>query len=181
MSAYETSLVGLTVTIDGGADLANFMEALGRRVSRAELLPILKSHMGPVVEAERATLSSHSKSGALSASLKQRSGSGDRPDVISVFSAPTATRKQLKAKWAKGRAQQRRWAKGIEPGRGRRAVFYAPMLELGHRIVKRNAEGQLYDTGGRAAPVPFASTATGVLELQGELAAKAILNHIVGE
>ena len=162
--------------------ISDFIEGIGRRASRQELLPIMKAHFAPVVASEKAILSGHSKSGALSGSLAARAGSGDRPGKISVFSAPTATRRQLTAAWSKGRFQQRRWATTIKAGRGRKSVFYASFVELGHRVVKRNAAGELFDTGKRAKPVPFASTAMAdVGDSQAEALAAAILSHIAGE
>ena len=160
--------------------LRDYLADMGRRASRAELLPILKEHFEPVVAAERSILGPHSKSGALLGSLKARSGGGDYPGTMSVFSAPTATRRALKLAWGRGRAQQKRWAKGIEPGRGRKAVFYGGFVEHGHRIVRRRADGQLVDTGHRARPVHFALGAMeAVGETQAELAAEAILQHIL--
>lgn len=158
-----------------------FCDAMGRRTSRAELLPILKEGLEPLVSSEKSTLASHNKSGALSTSLTARSGSGDRPGTISVFSAPTATVKQLQATWGSGRKQQRGWAAGLS-GKGRRQVFYGPIVHQGHRIVKRGKDGQLHDTGKRTTPVPFAHQAAESLgESQAEAIAEAILTHIVGE
>jgi len=166
--------------VDELQTLRDYLVEMGRRASRAELLPILKEHFEPVVSAERSILGPHSKSGALMGSLKARSGGGDRPGTMSVFSAPTATRRALKLAWSGGRAQQKRWASNITPGRGRKSVFYGGFVEHGHRIVKRGPDGQLYDTGRRTAPVHFALGAmesTG--EAQAEKAAQAILQYIL--
>lgn len=158
-----------------------FIADMGRRLARADLVPILKTHFAPMVAMEKSILSGHNKSGALEASLKARTGGGDRPGTISVFSAPTATKRIVKKAWSRGRAQQRRWAAGIEPGRGRVSVFYGPFVEKGHRIVRRNASGQLYDTRKRTRPVHFAKGAVEALgDQQAELAAQAVINHIVG-
>jgi hypothetical protein len=178
MSSFPAITTGLTVTIDGAEQFADWLRDMGRRTSRQELLPILKGFMDPAVEEERGLVNDNS--GALSASLKARAGSGDRPGVVSVFSAPTATRRQLIKKWGAGRRQQRGWAAQIEPGRGRRAVFYAPFVELGHRMVKRMASGEL-KVIGTVVPHPFAAPAMTALEAQGDEAADAILKHIMGE
>ena len=166
------------------ARVQDWLETMGRRAARSELLPILLRHMTPIVAAEKSALASHSKSGALAASLTPRAGRGDWPGVVSVYSSPTATRKVLIKHWSTGRRQQRGWAAKLagETGRGRRAVFYGAIVHQGHRIVKRNAAGQLYDTGKpRAAPVPFASSAmSSVGETQADAAAEAILTHICG-
>jgi hypothetical protein len=55
------------------------------------------------------------------------------------------------------------------------------MVEKGHRIIKRNAQGQLYDTGKMTKPVRFASGSLSELETQGDLASEAILKHVIGE
>jgi hypothetical protein len=174
MSGFPTFLSGLTVTIDGGDEVRNFIDGMGRRAARAEILPIMLSAMGPVVAVEKGILGPHSKSGALEMSLKARAGSGDRPDTISVFSAPTATRKALKAAWGRGRRQQKMWASGIEPGPGRKSVFYGKFVEAGHDLVRG---GKIV---GHAAPVHFAAGAAGSLEEQAEVAAEKIAAQIVG-
>lgn len=174
---------GLTLMFDvqDFGRVTQFIMDMGRRMSRAELLPILKEKFEPLVAMERSILSSHSKSGALIESLKTRSGGGDFPGTMSVFSAPTATRKALKAAWSRGRAQQQKWAAAIEPGRGRKSVFYGPFVEKGHRIVRRNKEGVLVDTLRRTAPVHFARGATEALgEKQSEEAAQAVIDFIIG-
>jgi hypothetical protein len=64
----------------------------------------------------------------------------------------------------------------------RQRVFYGPIVQQGHRIVKRNALGQLYDTGQRAKAVPFATQAVDALgETQSEALAEALLTHILGD
>ena len=85
-------------TLINEEDVRNFtsyVDGMGRRASRDQLLPILKKHFEPVVAAERQFLSGHSRSGALMTSLVARTGAGDKPGTMSVFSAPTATTKQL--------------------------------------------------------------------------------------
>lgn len=180
MTGFPTTTIGMSVSISGGGDLINFLEAMGRRAARQELIPLMKSAMAPVVAAEKGFLSSHTKSGALTASLKERAGAGDRPGVVSVFSAPTATRKQLRKKWSKGRFQQQQWASKIEDGRGRKAVFYAPFLEKGHLLVKRDDAGNLVAVG-EVPPYPFAAPAMPELEAAGDIAAEGSLRQIVGE
>lgn len=158
-----------------------FLDGVGRKASREELLPILKEHFEPVVAEEKAILADHTESGALVQSLSARAGPGDRPGTMSVFSAPTATTKQLQSTWGKGRWQQRKWAAGLKT-KGRRKVFYGNIVHQGHRIVKRNAQGQLYDTGRMTTPVPFAAEAMAAVgEAQSEAAAEALLKHIWGE
>ena len=165
--------------------LRDFIDVMSRRVARAELLPIMKSHLEPVAASERAFLSGggHNKSGALSVGLKARAGGGDRPGTISVFIAPTATKKQLITKWGQGRPQQQRWARKLSqsPSKGKRAVFYGPIVHQGHRIVKRRADGTLYDTGKRTKPVPFAAAAAEAMgQRQADKMADALLTHITG-
>ena len=160
--------------------VTDYLASMERRTGRAELLPILKEGLEPVVAAEKSYLSSHSKSGALEQSLAARSGSGDRKGTLSVFAAPTATVKLLKETWGKGRRQQQGWASRLQ-GKGRRKVFYGPIVHQGHRIVKRNAQGELYDTGKRTQPVPFAQQAVDAMgEQQAEWIAEQILDRILG-
>lgn len=161
----------------------SFLEGMERRTARQQLVPIMKQYLEPLVEKEKEYLGDHTVSGALSESLAARSGAGDRANTISVFSAPTATTKQLQATWgAQGRAQQKGWASRLKPKRGRRRVFYGPIVHQGHRIVKRNAAGELYDTGDKTAPVPFASQATDALaEQKSEALSEALLRHILGD
>jgi hypothetical protein len=156
-----------------------YLDKMGRKASREEILPILKRHMQVLVARERAILSPHSKSGALVQSLTARAGSGDREGTISVFSSPTATPSQLRATWGKkGRKQQQGWYAGLA-GKGRRRVFYGNIVHQGHRVVKRNAKGQLYDTGKRAEAIPFAAQASAELgEQQAQACAEAIMKHI---
>ena len=159
-----------------------FVDGMGRRASRDELLPILKKHFEPIVAAEKQFLSGHTVSGALSQSLSARTGAGDKPGTMSVFSAPTSTTKQLKKTWGSGRSQQRVWASNLSSRKGRRRVFYGPIIHQGHRIVLRNRKGQLYDTGKRTTPVPFAEHAMAASgEKQSELAAGEMMDHILGK
>ena len=174
MSVFPTFTVGMTVHIDGGDELAALFDLMGKRLARKEILPIMLDAMGPVVAEEKSNLAGHSKSGALEASLKARSGGGDRPGTISVFSTPTATRAMLRKRWGKGRAQQRKWAAGSSLiGGGRKSVFYARFLEGGHDLV-RNGEKV-----GHVEPYPFAAPAMPTLEEQAEIAADLIAQHIV--
>ncbi len=171
----------LTLLMDP-ADVEKFtayLEGMGRRAARAELLPILREAFDPLAQSEREFLSPNSKSGALASSLTARSGSGDKPGTLSVFAAPTATVKQLQGMWSKGRRQQQGWASRLS-GKGRRRIFYGPIVHQGHRIVVRGPDGQLRDTGRMTAPVPFASQAVDSLgEQQAQVAADMILDHIV--
>jgi hypothetical protein len=161
-----------------------FLDGMGRRIARAELLPKLKDALDPIAAAGRAMIDS--KSGALAKGLKARSGGGDRPGTISVYSKPTATKKQVVAKWSAGRKQQRGWAAKLADSnaKGRVRVFYGNIVHQGHRIVKRRPmghpqEGQLYDTGKRARPVPFAAEPMAAMgEAQSEAAAEAVMRHI---
>jgi hypothetical protein len=154
---------------------------MGRRMTRDELLPIMLDHLQPLVSSEKSYLSSHSKSGALEAGLAARAGAGDREGTISVFSNPSATAKQLEKTWGtRGRFQQRNWAAGLR-GAGRRRIFYGPIVHQGHRVVRRNAQGDLYDTGAVTTPVPFAQQAVDALgDQQAEACALAICDHILG-
>ena len=171
-------------TLINEEDVRNFtsyVDGMGRRASRDQLLPILKKHFEPVVAAERQFLSGHSRSGALMTSLVARTGAGDKPGTMSVFSAPTATTKQLQKTWGSGRSQQRKWAARLLK-KGRRRIFYGPIVHQGHRIVLRNRKGQLVDTGRKTAPVPFAQYAMDTVgDKQAELAANAIMDHVLGK
>ena len=176
---------GLTLSVllnPGDMDRwTGWLQSIETKMAREEILPILMEHFAPVVAAEKGILSGHSKSGALEASLFARSGSGDRPGTMSVFSAPTATTKQLATAWGRGRGQQRRWSAGLVGKKGRRGIFYASMADRGHRVVKRKANGELYDTGKRTQGIGYVSGAmeqTG--DVQADAAANAILNHITG-
>lgn len=160
----------------------DYCDAMGRKLSRKELLPILLEHMKPLAASERSFLEDHTISGALALSLQARSGSGDRPGTISAFSAPTATVKQLRSRWSGGRKQQRKWAAGLADASGRRVVFYGPIVHQGHRIVKRGKDGQLYDTGKTVAPIPFAQQAVDSMgDEQAEAAGQDILDYVFGE
>ena len=179
MSNLATYTLGLTVVVDDPT-FGEFVDRLARKTARAELLPIMKKHMAPVVAFEKGLLVSHTKSGALSKSLKARAGGGDRPGTMSVFIAPYSTNKGLAKTWGKGRPQQQRWArKKGTPGRGRRSVFYGPFVERGHRVVKRNQAGELYDTGKTTKPVRFAAQTVPTLEHEVEAGTQAIIKHIV--
>ena len=183
MSSFPTFTMGLSVTIDGAQEFSAYLSAVGKRMARQELLPILKEAMGPVVESEKSILGPHSKTGLLASSLAVRGGVKDRPDTISVYSRPQATRKQIIKRYSRGRRQQQVWAV-TEAGRdwrGRKTVFYGVFVHQGHRFVKRNAAGELYDTGNVAEAVPFATESMPALEEAGAVAAEKIQNFIVGE
>lgn len=171
----------LTLLMDP-ADVEKFtayLEGMGRRAARAELLPKLKEAFEPLAQSERTFLAGHKVSGALASSLTARAGAGDFPGTMSVFSAPTATVKKLQGLWGRGRRQQQGWAAGLA-GKGRRRVFYGPIVHQGHWIVVRGKDGQLHDIGRRTTPVPFASQAMDSLgEAQAEVAAELILDHIL--
>ena len=176
--------LSLFISDDEVAKITSFMEGMERRTVREAILPILKEHLEPLVESEKAYLSGHSISGALVASLSARTAGGgrDRPNTMTAFSAPTAMSKTLQGLWSQGRAQQQGWAARMKPIRNRRRVFYASIVHQGHRIVKRNAAGELYDTGKRTVAVPFAQQAMDSMgESQGEAAASEIMDHIIGE
>jgi len=164
---------------DDIAAFSRYLDGIGKRMADKEIRPILLKHLQPLVALEKANI--HSESGALSASLAARTGGGDRPNVISVFSSSKMTNAKLIKKWSGGRAQQRGWAAKMEKkGRAKR-VFYDEMVELGHRIVVRNKAGELVDTGKRTRPVYFARRAA---EQAGEQALDAaeteVMNFIMG-
>ena len=153
----------------------DYLKTVERRMARSELLPILSEHFEPIVESEKEFLSGHRQSGALETSLVARSGPGDKPGTITVFSAPTATTAQLNATWgARGRAQQRKWAGGLKK-RGRTKVFYGPIVHQGHRVVRNGRDV------GYVEPIPYAKQAVDSLgDQQAEAAATAILAKITG-
>ncbi len=174
----------LLITDDEIAKFTSFMEGMAKRTRREKILPILQRHLEPVVQRERDIMSPRSKSGALVASLSARvaGGKADRPNTMTAFSAPTATSKQLEATWrgATARRQQTKWALPKKRRRGR--VFYAPIVHQGHRIVKRNAAGELYDTGKTTRAVPFAEEAMDALgESEGSAATEEIMDQVLGE
>src|ERR1019366_685488 len=92
----------LTAFLEGVADRLNGPTA------RQQIVSILIKHLQPIVAREREILDPHNKSGALSASLTARAGSGDNPGTASAFSAPTATNAMLLDTWGlQGRKQQK--------------------------------------------------------------------------
>ena len=160
---------------------SKWLDAMGRRMSREEILPILMKHFEPVVAAEKANLAGHIKTGALSGSLQARSGGGDRPGTISVFSAPTMTRAKLIKAWSGGSAQKRGFASRMNRKGGRRSIFYGVMVEGGHRQVKRLASGQLAEVGSPVPGVFFAARAMAEAGQRGaDAAAEEIMKHIEG-
>jgi hypothetical protein len=171
-----------SLLVDPG-DLARFdafCEGIGRKASREELLPILKSHLQPLVDREKSILENHTESGALAQSLSTRSGAGDRPGTISVFSAATATKATLQKTWGRGRKSKQAWAQETA-SRGRRKVFYADWVEKGHRIIHINKFGERSEAEKPATPVLFAQQAADALgDQEAEAAATEILDHILG-
>jgi hypothetical protein len=107
-----------------------------------------------------------------------RSGGGDKAGTISVFSAPTATSKELQATWGlRGRKQQRDWAAGITGKRGKSRVFYGIYVHQGHEIISHGRA-----TGKFTKPVPFAAQAVESLgDSESEAAASEVLKHIMGD
>ena len=182
----------LTISMHPG-DLAKvkaYFVEMGRRAAREQLVPIMLDAFQPVVAAEKAHLSGHSKTGALEGALRARAGSGDRKDTISVFSAPTAKKSQIAAAWATGNLQKRRWAqseRARKGHRGRRKIFYADYVERGHRVVRRSASGELKvvpNSKGGVSWVEGVHFAEGAMDSAGDAAAavaeEAILDHILG-
>lgn len=164
----------------GLSAISGYYQSIGKKLARAELMPILIDAINPVVSKEKEILSKHIVSGALSSSLKARAGSGDRPGTISVFAAPTATMKTLKATWGQSTKQKRRFHANLaaKGKRGRTAIFYADFLHEGHRLVKKkNGVGRVIKN---VDPVPFAAEAMeAVGDQQADTAANAILNHVI--
>ena len=176
--------MGLTVIIDMDDSFRDFLKDIEDRADIKNLDAILIAHMKPIVDKEKSILSDHSKSGALAGSLEPRVGTGDRPGTISVFSAPTARKKFLREHWGRGRRQQQGWA--LHPKYqgnkgGRMGIFYAPFVELGHRQVRRNAEGQLAEVADPTQAVMFAHGAMEELgDQQAEALGDAVLTYICG-
>jgi len=174
--------MSLTATIEGGKELCDWFAAVGRRAGRTEILPFLKAAFEPVVAAEKGHIKSIS--GALASSLSVRAGAGDKPGRVSVFSAPSATTKQVVKAWSGSSKRQHHQFAGnaTTAGYKRYRVFYAPFVELGHRVVKRNKAGRLYSTGTMIPAHPFARPA---MEALGQAAADEaeanVLNHLFGE
>ena len=91
-----------------------FCDGMGRRTSREELLPILQKYFAPVAASERSALSSHTLTGALQASLVERSGPGDRPGTMSVFTTPTASRDTMESTWGQsGLSRHKRYMNSV--------------------------------------------------------------------
>ena len=151
-----------TVTTQGIDALTGYLAGVSGRAAKMKITPILKEAWAPVVAAEKQGF--RSKSGALAASIKARSGSGDFPGRFSVFAPARATTKQVAARWNKGRRQQKQFAAAaIASGKRSYNVFYSGWVESGHRIVKRNKAGVLYDTGHTTKAVHFAQKAVDAL------------------
>jgi len=162
--------------------LTKWLDNMGRRTSRAEILPIMMKHLEPVVAAERKNLAGHVKSGALMGSLQARSESAakDRPGTISVFSAATLPRSALIKAWKGGRKQQQGWAERMKKRGRRRRVFYDVMIEAGHRKVKKIG-GVLKEIGSPVPGIFFAKRAMAdVGEREADAAAIAVMDHILG-
>src|SRR5574340_1224371 len=85
---------------------SQFLDDMKHRIdgpsARQQISPILLEALQPMVASEKSFLADHTRSGALSRSLKARTGSGDRPGKISAFSAPTATNALESQKSKKG-------------------------------------------------------------------------------
>ena len=174
--------MSMRIHIDGWQDLARWFDEMGLRASRATILPIMKSAAEPIVALERAGI--NSLSGALSMSLKARSGPGDFPGRTSVYISASATPKQLVKVWGRSKKMQHRQfavAASFSTARQYR-VFYAPWVEAGHRIVHRDSSGNLVDRGHRAKAVEFAARAADAGSDQAQETIIAdILNAIAGD
>jgi hypothetical protein len=158
----EDQKESLTAFLDGLRDRLNGPTA------RQQITPILLKHLEPLVEKEREILEPHNKSGALSASLTARAGSGDNSNTVSVFSAPTATNTILANTWGlRGRMQQKGWAANLRPTKTRKRVFYGAIVHQGH---------------GNAEAIPFADEAAEALGDQAaESAAEDVLKLLMPE
>ena len=168
------------VRIDGLDRVVDYLTGIGTRASRALVIPILKAAWGPVVAAERAGIKS--QSGALAGSLKARAGSGDFQGRFSVFSPPTASAKQAAAMWKRGRNQQKGFAaRALASGKKNYNIFYGGWVNTGHRLVKRDRQGNLYTLPGRAEGTHFAQNALAAMgQTAMEEAADIILKELVG-
>ena len=177
---------GLTFSVTMDPDelgqLTSYFDGMiDRAKDRGAISSILQTAISPLSASEQDTLSSHKKSGALSASLVARTGGGDRAGTVSAFIAPTASHATLQATWGKhGRKQQQKWAAGLSRKGGRARVFYATMVHQGHIVI---THGHVATTGkAHTDPIPFARMAADALgEDQSDAAANAILAYIVGE
>ena len=157
-----------------------WLDGMETRMARSEILPIMLSHLEPLVSAEKGILSSHSISGALEGSLMARAGRGDYEGKISVFSKATATTKQLQSTWGsrRGRAQQQKWAGGLTGKKGRSRVFYDIFVHQGHEVITHGRPAKSGKT--HTDPIPFAAQAAESLgDAESEAAANEILKHIV--
>lgn len=153
--------------------LTDYLEGMTRKMQREEMIPILKRNFAPIVQAEKANLAPHSKSGALEMSIKERAGQRDYPGKFSVFSSTTATVKQIIRKWSRGRRQQQGWAAGMKArgAKGRKSIFYGRFVEYGHKV--RGGHG-------KTQAVHFAGQAMDALgDAQADAAAEEILEHIL--
>lgn len=165
-------MAGVTIKIEGWTQIQKWMDAMGKRASREAILPIMKAAAEPLVGLERGNI--RSISGALSSSLKVRSGKGDRPGVVSVYIQPSATAKQLTRIWsASPRKQHHQFAQRASESTHRRySVFYGHFVESGHKIVRK---GRVV---GRAEPVRFAQRAA---DAGGDEAGNQIIENILSE
>lgn len=131
-----------TAWVEGGEQLIGWMESMGLRATRTAFLPVMAESFKPVVAAERASSAFEDVSGALRGSLRERSGPGDRPGVISVYSAPTARGKRdlkgLVQRWSVSpRGQHRMLAARLKSEKFKSfRVFYGDFVEAGHRLVR---------------------------------------------
>jgi hypothetical protein len=176
----------LSVSVEGGEVVVQALEDMGKRAARSVIMPAMKAPWGSVAAAERAGV--NSISGALAASLRVRSGAGDRPGRYSVYVSATATVKQAVRKWSRSPRKQhhgfalRAQEFADETGLGRYRIFYGPWVEMGHRLVKG---GPLRHGGrvvGHVAPKPFAGPAFEAgAEQAAEEAANAVTDAVLGD
>jgi hypothetical protein len=149
----------LSVVIDGGDAVVQAIADMGKRAARGVVLPAMKGPWQAVAAAERAGVKSIS--GALAASLRVRSGSGDYPGRYSVYVAATATVKMAIKKWSKSpRRQHHGFAqRAQESGLARYRIFYGLWVEKGHRVVRGGPLDHGGHVVGHVPEHPFAAPA----------------------
>lgn len=172
--------MSLSIQTDGMQAVTDYIETVGRRAARADIIPLMKAPWGSVVSAEKANI--QSETGALSRSLKARAGGGDRPGRFSVYTPATATAKQAAQIWGRSSKPQHKQmaARAMESGFARYRIFYGPWVEKGHRLVRRDAHGFKRQIG-MVKPHPFAAPAfDSQAEHAVEQAENAVLDMILG-
>ncbi len=140
-------ILGASVRISwpGAEEVALRLDAMTRRDAGRAARGALALGAQPMAAAVKSRI--HSVSGLLASTVRVRMGRGDRPGRYSVWIGATASR----ARFARARAKAGRPGQALDVlskggRRDRYSVYYAAMVEYGHRGPK----------GGRVPAHPFA-------------------------